>query len=90
TITLGGALKGAGDTRFVMLTMGLTSAFCLVLPAYVSVEVLQLSIDYVWSVCILNLGAVALAFAWRFRSGRWMRIEVIEREGAAGGGRAGR
>lgn len=79
TIILGSTLKGAGDTRFVMITMGVTSLCFLVLPAYLIIEVFALSIYFAWSVCILNLAAVAVAFTWRFRSGVWRKIQVIER-----------
>jgi MATE family multidrug resistance protein len=78
TIVLGGALKGAGDTRFVMFTNALTSAFVLVLPAYVAIEILHLSVYAAFVIMIINLAAIASAFGARFRGGGWKTIRMIE------------
>jgi MATE family multidrug resistance protein len=78
TIVLGGTLKGSGDTRFVMITNAITSAFCLVLPTFLVVEIFHLSIYGAFMVMIFNLGAIASVFIIRFRGGRWKTIRVIE------------
>ncbi|MEZ5277857.1 MAG: MATE family efflux transporter [Opitutaceae bacterium] len=82
TIVLGGTLKGAGDTRFVMITNAITSAFCLVLPTFVVIEVLHLSVYYAFVVMVGNLATVATVFIIRFRSGKWKVIRMIEEEKA--------
>lgn len=80
TIVLGGALKGAGDTRFVMITNAITSAFCLVLPTWLAIEVFDRSLYTAISIMIVNLAVIATAFVLRFRAGQWRSIEVIEKE----------
>jgi len=78
TIVLGGTLKGAGDTRFVMVTNAITSVFCLVLPTFLVIEVFHLSIYAAFMVMIINLAVIASIFVIRFRGGRWKAIRVIE------------
>jgi len=81
TIVLGGALKGAGDTRFVMVTNAITSVFCLVLPTFLVIEVFHLSIYAAFLVMIAKLMVIAVAFAVRFRIGVWKTIRMIEDAG---------
>ncbi len=73
------ALKGAGDTRFVMVILGLTSVFILVIPSYLAIEVYKTSVSFAWGLATFNLACVAAVFFFRFQSGAWRRIEVIER-----------
>ncbi|MEM9158367.1 MAG: MATE family efflux transporter [Verrucomicrobiota bacterium] len=77
-ILAGGTLKGAGDTRFVMIVLSVTSIFLLVLPTYLLVEVYQQSIYMAWLCGTINLGLVGSIFFWRFKSGKWKSIRVIE------------
>ena len=78
-IMTGGALKGAGDTRYVMTVLAFTSIFFLVIPAYILIEVLHQPASVAWICAIVNLAVVALAFSLRFRSRKWQNIDVIER-----------
>lgn len=79
-IATGATLKGAGDTRFVMYTLAFTSTFCLVIPVYIAIEVLQLSIYHGWLCMTVNMSIVASIFFARFLGKRWQSIEVIESE----------
>ncbi|MBU1231111.1 MAG: MATE family efflux transporter [Proteobacteria bacterium] len=81
-----GALKGAGDTRFVMLTMLAASVGVLILPAWALVESGTGGIHAPWLCLTAYIAALACAFALRFRGGHWRRIKVIEEApGPAGG-----
>lgn len=72
-----GALKGAGDTRFVMLLMGACSFGTLVVPVYLVIEVFGAGLYAAWACVLANVILLAL-FSWlRFRSGRWRNIQVI-------------
>jgi MATE family multidrug resistance protein len=75
----GGALKGSGDTKFVMTTLAITSIFLLVIPSYLLIEVFHKPVTYAWISVVANLGIVGVVFFLRFRSGKWHKIEVIER-----------
>lgn len=73
-----GALKGAGDTRFTMMTMGAASMGCLVIPTWLLNKMGADSIHGPW-ICLLTYVVVlATSFAVRFRRGKWRSIRVIE------------
>ncbi|MBU1004016.1 MAG: MATE family efflux transporter [Proteobacteria bacterium] len=73
-----GALKGAGDTRFIMLLAAAMSLLVLVLPTYLVVEVLHLGLYAAWT-CLVAFLVLYAGFAYlRFRAGGWMKLSVIE------------
>ncbi|GGJ32036.1 MATE family efflux transporter [Deinococcus roseus] len=69
-IILGGALSGAGDTRFRMLVTVLGSWSLLVLPAYLLTEN-GYGVQGAWMGALIYITAIALIYLWRFWSGRW-------------------
>ncbi|MBW2434389.1 MAG: MATE family efflux transporter, partial [Deltaproteobacteria bacterium] len=74
-----GVLKGAGDTRFIMVSIGMLSLAIMILPVYIGVEVFGAGLYYAWSCAT---GFVFFLFAtsfWRYRQGRWKNVRVIER-----------
>ncbi len=72
------ALKGAGDTRFVMWTSLGLSWGTMVIPAYISLTFFQPGIFLLWSFICLYLILASVIFYWRFRSGTWKKMKVIE------------
>ncbi|NJB68306.1 MATE family multidrug resistance protein [Desulfobaculum xiamenense] len=72
-----GALKGAGDTRFVMLLIGACSLSTLVIPTYFVVEVFDAGLYAAWSCVLLNVILLSVFARWRFAQGRWKRMRVI-------------
>ena len=74
--TLGGALRGAGDTRFPLWAMLVAFyVFRLGLSA-LAVFVFELSLPWLWSALIADYAVRALLKTWRFRAGDWRAIEV--------------
>ncbi|MDR2744903.1 MAG: MATE family efflux transporter [Desulfovibrio sp.] len=73
-----GALKGAGDTFFVMLSLIAFAVFLLGLPVVVLERLGLASLHSLWTT--LSVYAVALALlAWRrFAGGRWQEIRLVE------------
>ena len=72
-----GGLKGAGDTRFTMLTMGLASLVCIVIPLSIMSWLGVASIYGLW-VCLLTYVAVlAATFSIRFLKGPWRSLRVL-------------
>ena len=72
-----GVLKGAGDTRFIMWSIGLATLVVMVLPLTVIVEFTEWGLYACWinlTLYVLTLFAVSL---WRYRQGRWKTIRVI-------------
>src|SRR5262249_17499171 len=76
-LTFAFALRGAGDTWFVsMLTFGLAWPI-MVVPTFVVVYV-GASIYWAWGFVTAHIIAMAICFFWRFRSGKWKTMRVIE------------
>ncbi|MEW6268741.1 MAG: MATE family efflux transporter [Thermodesulfobacteriota bacterium] len=74
--TLGGALRGAGDTRFPLLTVLVAFYGCRLGFAWLVVNVLHLSLSWLWAALIGDYVARATLKAWRFRRGDWQAIAV--------------
>jgi len=72
------ALKGAGDTRFVMYMIVLVSAFVLVGPTYILVVVLGFGIMAAWTVATVYVIFLGFMFLFRFLRGNWKGMRVIE------------
>lgn len=77
-----GALRGAGDTRFMMLAVALASPLCLVLPVYLGVQYLGITVTTAWLWVLFFVTVLFCLAAWRFRQGAWQRMLVIEDSGA--------
>jgi MATE family, multidrug efflux pump len=75
-----GAIKGAGDTRFIMWTIGALCLGVMILPVYVAVEVMGAGIYTVWTIATLYACALGLSFMLRYRQGKWKGMRVIETE----------
>jgi len=81
TIVLSGALKGAGDTRFVMVYMVL-GGWLILVPGTLLLLHLGYSIIGLWVWLAIYISVLAVGFWWRWQQGRWKTIRVIEhREG---------
>jgi putative MATE family efflux protein len=74
--SLSGALRGAGDVRFVLGTFTF-SAWCVRVPlAALFALVLGFSVPFVWSAAVIENWTRAGLTTWRFRSGKWKRMKV--------------
>lgn len=78
-MTYQGALKGTGDTAFVMGLYAIMSFGVLAVPVYVVVEVLHWGLYPAWGVLFAHITGLAAGTWWRFASGRWRGREVIDR-----------
>ncbi len=74
--TLGGALRGAGDTRFPLWAVVVGFYACRLGGAYVASRWLGLGLFWVWFALIGDYVARAALKGWRFRSGRWQHVVV--------------
>lgn len=73
-----GAIKGAGDTRFIMWTIAALSFGVMIVPIYLAVEVIGAGIYTAWTLATLYIIALGLAFMLRYRQGKWKGMRVIE------------
>jgi len=77
-IVLYGALKGAGDT-LVPAVMMVASGWLVFIPsAFLFSKVLGYEAPGAWVGAALHIAVVAGLMYWRFRSGRWQRIQLIQ------------
>lgn len=75
-----GALRGAGDTRFVMWSIGLASVVVMIGPTYLVVEVLKLDLMAAWICVLLFITCLFAICGLRYRQGRWQSMRVVEAE----------
>ena len=73
------AIKGAGDTRYVMLMTVILSIFVLIIPAYLAVEVFKTGLRIVWVTATAYVCLLGITFYIRYRGGKWKAMRVIER-----------
>jgi MATE family multidrug resistance protein len=77
-IIFSSALKGAGDTRFVMFMIVALSGGVLAFPAWLAVTVLGLGIMTAWTLATVYVILLGFAFYFRFLRGKWKSMRVIE------------
>jgi putative MATE family efflux protein len=76
SLTLGGALRGAGDTRAVLLIMAGTTWIVRLIPAYLLAITFGLGVPGAWIAAVLDINTRAVLMWLRFRHGRWKEIKV--------------
>ena len=81
SIVLSGALKGAGDTRFVMVYM-IVGSWGILVPGTLILLYLGSGILGLWVWLAVYVCVLAIGFWWRWKQGHWQHVRVIElREG---------
>ncbi len=77
-IIFASAIKGAGDTRFVMIMILIMSALALIIPTYLAVVVLGYGLMVAWVIASVYIIVLGFIFYLRFRGGMWKGMRVIE------------
>ena len=77
-IVFSSALKGAGDTRFIMFVVLLVSSVVLVLGSYVALVLLGAGILVGWGILTVAIILHGFAFLYRYLGGKWKSMRVIE------------
>ncbi|MBT8123436.1 MAG: MATE family efflux transporter [Gammaproteobacteria bacterium] len=72
-----GSLEGAGDTRFIMKMSIVISIFLLVVPCYLYIRFFDASLLGLWWIITLNVMIYCAVFYWRFITGPWKGMRVI-------------
>ena len=75
-----GALKGAGDTRYVMFMSVSMHYLLMVLPAYLAIRFFEgtTALYLAWTALTGFVCFLAIAFMLRFLGGKWKSMRVIE------------
>ena len=76
SLTLGGALRGAGDTRAVLVIMTVTTWVVRLIPAYLLAITFGFGVPGAWFAAILDITTRAALMYGRFRMGKWKTIRV--------------
>lgn len=75
-----GALKGAGDTRFVMFVSVSLNWLLMVIPCYLFIKFVKgiNSLYLAWGALSVYVCVLSIVFLFRFLSGKWKSMRVIE------------
>lgn len=76
SLSLGGSLRGAGDTRAVLGIMAFGTWGLRLVPAYLLANVVGLGVPGAWLAAILDINSRGILMLLRFRQGRWKQIKV--------------
>ncbi len=74
----GGILRGAGDTRWLMVA-SVSLHWAMLVAQFFIIRVLELSPKVSWLAFVVLVLAIALVYALRLKSGRWRDPEALER-----------
>ena len=77
-IIFSSAIKGAGDTRFVMWMILCMSVGILILPSFVAITWLSAGVYVCWAIASLYVVSLGVAFFLRYRGGKWQSMRVID------------
>ena len=77
TMVLAGSLRGAGDTRFIMVTTTIGMWGVRLPLAIIAGPWLALDVLFVWTAMIADWTVRMGLLLWRYRSERWKAIQVI-------------
>lgn len=77
-MVLSGALRGAGDTKYMMFAISGSSLVFLIIPVYLGITYFQISVITAWIWILVFITALFLLAALRFKSGKWKKMLVIE------------
>ncbi len=78
------ALKGAGDTRYIMWLSVALAWSLMVLPSWAGLAWFGLGLFGLWAIICAYIIVMGMVFYLRFRTGRWKTMRVIEADPAAG------
>ncbi len=76
SLTLGGALRGAGDTRAVLIIMAFSTWVVRLVPAYILAVPLGLGVPGAWIMAVGDITVRSGLMYWRFQTGKWKAIRV--------------
>jgi putative MATE family efflux protein len=71
--TLGGALRGAGDTRFPLFVV-LAGMVGMRLGTAITLRWLGFTVEWIYAALIADYVVKAAMLVWRYRSGRWKHV----------------
>jgi MATE family multidrug resistance protein len=77
-LVFSGALKGAGDTSFIMWAIAVVSVGVMIVPVYLAIEIFSAGLYTAWALATAYICALGVVFMIRYRQGKWKSMRVIE------------
>ena len=77
SVVFASAIKGAGDTRFVLVTAAIMAPLP-VLASWLGIRYLDWHLLACWTAITVWISAVGIVYLARFLQGRWRQMRVIE------------
>jgi MATE family multidrug resistance protein len=77
SIIFSSAIKGAGDTHFVMKTL-LTLFVLISIPMYLVIKIFKIGLYACWSILIVYDIMLAVSFYLRYKTNKWKYIRITE------------
>ncbi len=77
-LVAGGVLRGAGDTRWLMVA-SVSLHWAMLVAQFFIIRVYELGPAVSWIAFVAMILAIALVYAWRLYQGRWRDPEALER-----------
>jgi MATE family multidrug resistance protein len=77
-IVSGGILRGAGDTRWLMIA-SVSLHWAMLVAQFFIILVFELSPRVSWLACVVMILVIAVVYALRLKTDRWRDPEVLER-----------
>lgn len=74
------ALKGAGDTRFIMWLSVAMAWSIMVVPSFIALVYFDAGLYVLWTFICAYIVVAGVVFYLRFRTGKWKTMRVIEEE----------
>jgi MATE family multidrug resistance protein len=71
-------LKGAGDTRYLLLAISGASLVCMIIPLFVGINYMGMGIYTAWFCIVGFIATLCLLISRRYQTGRWEKMLVIE------------
>lgn len=73
-----GALRGAGDTRFMMTAVAIAAPICLIFPVAIGIEYFSITVTTAWIWVLVFVTVLFLISVFRYKKGAWKKMLVIE------------
>ncbi len=76
SLSISGGLRGAGDTRSVLLITAGSTWIVRLIPAYLLAITFGLGVQGAWMAAILDINFRSVLLFLRFRQGKWKYMKV--------------
>ncbi len=78
-----GALKGAGDTRFIMASVAAATVAAMILPLWAGIGFFGMGLRFAWGVVTVFVFTLFVISRHRYRSGGWKGRSLLDGDGSS-------